>query len=127
MAALSNTSVGYFPSHFFPRPELMTFQASAPSLQMAVNLLSDLAETTQEVSNQYEVTLDRMQDGSDLEEEDVEVSLSQALILLALTSQQKLRNEFIGDAPLSDDLIRVAFVARSQMLFSASSYTAIYG
>lgn len=64
-----------------PRPELMTFQASAPSLQMAVNLLSDLAETTQEVSNQYEVILDRMQDGSDLEEEDVEVSLSQALIL----------------------------------------------
>lgn len=48
---------------------------------MAVNLLSDLAETTQEVSNQYEVILDRMQDGSDLEEEDVEVSFSQALIL----------------------------------------------
>lgn len=54
----------------------MTFQASAPSLQMAVNLLSDLAETTEEVSNQYEVILDRMQDGSDLEEEDVEVSHS---------------------------------------------------
>lgn len=76
--------------------------ASAPSLQMAVSLLSDLAETTQEVSNQYEVILDRMQDGSDLEEEDVE----------------KLRNEFIGDAPLSDDLIKVAFIARSQMLFN---------
>lgn len=93
---------------------------------MAINLLSDLAETTQEVSNQYEVILDRMQDGSDLEEEDVEVSLSLDIDMLVLTPQQKLRNEFIGDAPLSDDLIKVAFIARSQMLFSVSSYTAMY-
>lgn len=93
---------------------------------MAVSLLSDLAETTQEVSNQYEVILDRMQDGSDLEEEDVEVSLSLDIDMLVLTPQQKLRNEFIGDAPLSDDLIKVAFIARSQMLFSVSSHTAMY-
>ncbi|WVQ79550.1 hypothetical protein IAT38_001649 [Cryptococcus sp. DSM 104549] len=76
--------------------------ASAPSLQTAVNLLADLADAVQDVSGQYEMILERVQEGGYLDEGDI----------------VKLRNEFIGDEPLSDDLIKSAFVVRSQTLFN---------
>ncbi|WVW81644.1 hypothetical protein I302_103639 [Kwoniella bestiolae CBS 10118] len=77
--------------------------ASAPSLHMAVNFLSDLAENVQEISNQYETILDRIQDGGELEDEDV----------------QKLRTpDMIGDEPLSEDVIKAAFVTKSQTIFN---------
>ncbi|WWC66972.1 uncharacterized protein I206_100879 [Kwoniella pini CBS 10737] len=79
------------------------YLASAPSLQMAVNCLSDLAENVQEVSNQYETILDRLQDGSELEDEDV----------------QKLRTaDMIGDEALSEEAITDAFVIKSQTIFN---------
>ncbi|WWC85669.1 uncharacterized protein L201_000535 [Kwoniella dendrophila CBS 6074] len=77
--------------------------ASAPSLHMAVNFLSDLAENVQEISNQYETILDRIQDGGELDDEDV----------------QKLRTpDMIGDEPLSEDVIKAAFVVKSQTIFN---------
>ncbi|KAK6905036.1 hypothetical protein I203_105855 [Kwoniella mangroviensis CBS 8507] len=77
--------------------------ASAPSLHMAVNFLSDLAEHVQEISNQYETILDRILDGGELEDEDV----------------QKLRTpDMIGDEPLTEDIIKAAFVTKSQTIFN---------
>ncbi|WVQ93947.1 hypothetical protein IAU59_001025 [Kwoniella sp. CBS 9459] len=77
--------------------------ASAPSLHMAVNLVSDLAEHVQETSNQYELITDRIQDGGELQDEDV----------------QKLRSaDMLGDEPLSEDAIKAAFVGKSQTLFN---------
>ncbi|WRT63517.1 uncharacterized protein IL334_000422 [Kwoniella shivajii] len=77
--------------------------ASAPSLHMAVNLLSDLAENVQDISNQYEMIIDRIQDGGELEDDDVE----------------KLRTaDMIGDELLSEDVIKAAFVNKSQTLFN---------
>ncbi|WWD22817.1 hypothetical protein CI109_107311 [Kwoniella shandongensis] len=75
--------------------------STAPSLQMAVNLLSDLTETVQDASNDYDVILDRIQD-DDLESEEI----------------QKLRDDLIGDEPLSGDVIKGAFVVKSQVLFN---------
>ncbi|OCF43796.1 nuclear pore complex protein Nup205 [Kwoniella heveanensis CBS 569] len=77
--------------------------ASAPSLHMAVNFLSDLAEHVQDVSNQYELIADRIQDGGELDDEDV----------------QKLRSpDMLGDELLSEDAIKAAFVSKSQTLFN---------
>nr|XP_018266519.1 nuclear pore complex protein Nup205 [Kwoniella dejecticola CBS 10117]OBR88677.1 nuclear pore complex protein Nup205 [Kwoniella dejecticola CBS 10117] len=77
--------------------------ASAPSLQMAINFLSDLAENVQEVSNQYETILDRIQDGGELEDEDV---------------QQLRTPDMLGDESLSEDAIKAAFVIKSQTMFN---------
>ncbi|ODO07092.1 hypothetical protein I350_04461 [Cryptococcus amylolentus CBS 6273] len=75
--------------------------ASAPSVGTAVNLLGELVEKIQEVGGEWEVILERMEEGGDLDEADVE----------------KLRNEYIGDSPLSDDLIKSAFISKTQTLF----------
>ncbi|KAK8844631.1 hypothetical protein IAR55_006478 [Kwoniella newhampshirensis] len=79
----------------------LAYIASAPSMQTAVNLLSDLVETVQDVSDNYDVILDRIQD-DDLEAEEI----------------QKLRDSLIGDESLSEDAIKSAFVIRTQVLFN---------
>jgi nuclear pore complex protein Nup205 len=50
--------------------------ASAPSLQMAVDLLADLTEDMGEVGSDYEIVLGRAQDGVELESGDIQVSAS---------------------------------------------------
>ncbi|WVR03296.1 hypothetical protein IAU60_000287 [Kwoniella sp. DSM 27419] len=77
--------------------------ASAPSLHMAVNLLSDLAENVQEVSDTYEALVDRIQDGGELADEDV---------------QRLRRGDMLEGEPLTEDAIRAAFVSKSQVLFN---------
>jgi nuclear pore complex protein Nup205 len=50
--------------------------ASAPSLQMAIDLLSDLAESAVDLSDDYEALSERLQNGGALEDDDVQVSFS---------------------------------------------------
>jgi hypothetical protein len=48
--------------------------ASAPSIQMITDLLSDLADAVQELSTDYELLQERVQDGAEIDESDLQVS-----------------------------------------------------
>lgn len=51
------------------------YLASAPSLQMAVDLLADLTESLGDVGADYESLLEQMRNGGELEARDLEVSV----------------------------------------------------
>ena len=78
MEVLRNISVGSMRGGI---PSLSDNKASAPSLQMALDLLSDLTETVQDISDDYEAFLDRLQDSGELTEAEMLVNYFSCLWL----------------------------------------------
>lgn len=59
------------------------YLASAPSLQMAVDLLGDLTEDLGDVGSDYEIILERMQEGGELNAADIQVSPVRVELMVA--------------------------------------------
>lgn len=95
------------------------YLASAPSLQMAVDLLTDLTEDLGEVGTDYEIVLERMQDGGELDDGDIRVSNGTSVVIKLIL--QRLQSGVLKEE-IDIESAMVAYAQRGQMLFSKCFY-----
>jgi hypothetical protein len=74
--------------HYLQKDTLSNI-ASAPSLQTATRLLEGLTEGVQELSTEFEGVVDKLQDGGDLGEGDIQVSPPSCLKIRAYDTETR--------------------------------------